>query len=81
MSCCLYKYKSRPIDVFSIIEQTQFTFILVFTLVFYFLFFHRLDLVSAASTPWVAVVVAYLPSRRRLVGGEAPSSKISDAPD
>jgi hypothetical protein len=31
------------------IEQTQFTFILVFTLVFHFSSFHRLDLVSAAS--------------------------------
>jgi hypothetical protein len=30
----LYKHSSRPIDVSPTIEQTQFTFILVFTLVF-----------------------------------------------
>jgi hypothetical protein len=50
------------------IEQTQFTFILVFTLVFStFSSFHGLDLLSATSTPWVVVVLAYLLSRRRLV--------------
>jgi hypothetical protein len=43
--------------------------------------FHRLDLVSTVSTPWVVVVLAYLLSRRRLAGGEALSSSVSGAPD
>jgi hypothetical protein len=43
--------------------------------------FHRLDLVSTASTPWVAMVLAYLLSRRRLVRGEAPSSSAGGALD
>jgi hypothetical protein len=46
-----------------------------------FFFFHRLDLVSVVSTPWVAVVLTYLPYRRRLAGGEAHSLSASDAPD
>jgi hypothetical protein len=46
-----------------------------------FLSFHRLDLVSTASIPWVAMVLAYLSSRRRLAGGEAPLSSVSGAPD
>jgi hypothetical protein len=41
--------------------------------------FHKLDLLSVASTPWVVVVLAYLPSRRRLAGGEAPSSSAGGA--
>jgi hypothetical protein len=32
MSCCLYKHRSRPIDVSPTIESIQFNFILVFTL-------------------------------------------------
>jgi hypothetical protein len=43
--------------------------------------FHRLDLLSATSTPWVAVVLAYLPSRCRLARGKAPSSSVGGAPD
>jgi hypothetical protein len=43
--------------------------------------FHRLDLVSTASTPWITMVLTYLSSRRRLVGGEALSSSAGGAPD
>jgi hypothetical protein len=66
---------------YPIIKQTQFTFILVFTLLSTFSSFHRLDLVSVASTPWVAVVIAYLSSGHRLAGGEAPSSSADGARD
>jgi hypothetical protein len=81
MSCYLYKYRSRPIDV-----SNNRTNIIYFYLSFYPSFFtfpscHRLDLLSAASTPWVAMVLAYLPSRHRLALGEAPSSSASGAPD
>jgi hypothetical protein len=76
-SCSLYKHRSLPIDVSN--NRTN-------TIYFYPSFstfspFHRLDLVSAASTPWVAMVLAYLPSRRRLAGGEASSSSVCEAPD
>jgi hypothetical protein len=56
-------------------------FILVFTLVSTFLSFPRLDLVPTAPTSKVVVVLAYLQSRHRLVGGEAPSSSVGGAPD
>jgi hypothetical protein len=79
-SCYLYNHRSLPIDV-PTNKQTQFTFILVFTLVFLTFSFHRLDLLSTASTPWVTVVLAYLSSRCRLAGGEAPSSSVSGTPD
>jgi hypothetical protein len=38
-SCCLYKHRSRSIDISRTIEQTHFTFISIFKLVFYFFFF------------------------------------------
>jgi hypothetical protein len=59
--------------MYSTIEQTQFTFILIFIIIFYFSSFHRLDLVFTTSTPWVVMVPTYLPSIRRLVRVEAPS--------
>jgi hypothetical protein len=59
------------------IEQTQFTFILVFT----FSSFHTLDLVSAASTPWAVMVLAYLPSRHHMARGESTSLTVHGAPD
>jgi hypothetical protein len=42
--------------------------------------FHRLDLISTASTPWVTVVLAYILSRH-LLAGEAPSLSAGGAPD
>jgi hypothetical protein len=81
MSCCLYKYRSQPIDVSPTIESIQFTFILVLPYISSFLSFRQLDLVSATSTHWVAMVLAYHSSRHRLAGGEAPSSSASDASD
>jgi hypothetical protein len=55
--------------MYPIIEQTQFTFILDFILIFYFFFFHRLDLVSVTSTAWIVVVLVY-PSLRRCLSRE-----------
>jgi hypothetical protein len=78
-SCCLYKHSSQAIDV-SNNQTTQFTFILLFIINFIFSSFHKLDLVSATSTPWVAVVLAYLLSRHRLIRGEAPTSSADGAP-
>jgi hypothetical protein len=43
--------------------------------------FHRLDLLVAAITPWVVMVLAYPSSRHHLVRGEAPSSSVGGAPD
>jgi hypothetical protein len=80
-SCCLYKHRSWPIDVSN--NQTN-------TIYFYPSFYpsvstlsssHRLDLLSTASTPWVAMVLAYLRSRHHLAGGEAPSSSADSATD
>jgi hypothetical protein len=56
-------------------------FILVFTLVSTFLSFHRLDLESAAPTSKVIVFLAYIPSRRCMIRGEAPSLSIGGAPN
>jgi hypothetical protein len=53
----LYKHRSQTIDVFN--NQAN---IIYFYLIFYpnFSSFHRLDLVSVVSTPYVIVVLAYL---------------------
>jgi hypothetical protein len=45
-----------------------------------FLLFRRLDLVSAAITPWVIMIQAPPLSRHRLVGGEASSLSAGSAP-
>jgi hypothetical protein len=58
------------------IEQTQFTFILIFTIIFFCSSFHRLDLIFTTSTPWVVMVPTYLMFIRRLVRGEAPLTAI-----
>jgi hypothetical protein len=42
--------------------------------------FHQLDLLAAASTSKVVVVLVYPSSRRRLVRGEALSSSADDVP-
>jgi hypothetical protein len=80
-SYCVYKHRSRPIDVSN--NQTN-------TIYFYPSFYpsfstfsssHRLDLLSAASTLWVAMVLAYLPSRCYLARREVPSSSANSAPN
>jgi hypothetical protein len=78
---CLYKHRSRSIDV-----SNNRTNTIYFCPSFYpsfstFSSFHRLDLLSAASTPWVIVVLGYLSPRRRLAAGEVPSSSNGSAPD
>jgi hypothetical protein len=49
-----------------------------FLLLFIFL---QLDLLAAISTPWVAMILAYTSSRRRLARGEALSSSVDRALD
>jgi hypothetical protein len=46
-----------------------------------FFYFYQLDLLTAASTFKVIVVLTYPLSRRCLAGGEALSSSASGAPD
>jgi hypothetical protein len=43
--------------------------------------FCQLDLLIAALIPGIAAVQALSPTRHRLVGGEATSSKLGGAPD
>jgi hypothetical protein len=77
----LYKHRSRPIVICPRPNQSFYFYLTFYPSFLGFSSFHRLDLVSAASTPWVVVILAYLPSRRRLAEGEAPSSSVDDAPD
>jgi hypothetical protein len=57
-SCYLYKHRSRPIDV----SNNRINIIyLYFSFYPSFSIFHRLDLLFTVSTPWVAVVLIYLP--------------------
>jgi hypothetical protein len=80
-SCYLYEHRSWPIDVSNNRTNTIYFYPCFYPSFSTFSSFHRLDLLSAASTPWVSVVLAYLPSRCRLAGGEATSSSASGAPD
>jgi hypothetical protein len=69
----------------SLTKSTEFL-LFYFYLSFYpsflgFSSFPRLDLVFAASTPWVTVVLAYLLSRHRFVRGEALSLSAGGTPD
>jgi hypothetical protein len=73
MSCCLYKHRSRLIDVSITIESIELVFILVFPyLSTFLLFFHQLDLLAATSTPWVAMLHASPPSRCHMARGGVP---------
>jgi hypothetical protein len=80
-SSCLYKYRPRSIDGSNNQTDTIYFYPSIYLSFSTFSSFHRLDLLSAASTPWVAVVLAYLPSGHRLAKGEAPSSSAGGAPD
>jgi hypothetical protein len=59
------------------IESIQSTFNLVFT----FLSLCRIDLLFVTSIPWIIVVLSYLPFRRHLAEGEAPSLSSDGAPN
>jgi hypothetical protein len=81
MSRCLYKHRSRPIDVSNNRTNTIYFYPSFYPSFSTFSSSHRLDLLCTASTPWVAIVLAYLSSRRHLDGGETPSSSVGGAPD
>jgi hypothetical protein len=80
-SCCLYKHRSWLIDLSNNRTNTIYFYPSFYPSFSTFLSFHRLDLLSTALTPWVVMVLAYLPSRCRLAGVEAPSSSAGGAPD
>jgi hypothetical protein len=80
MSYCLYKHMSRSIVTCPQPNQSFYFYLTFYPSFLGFSSFYRLDLVSSTSTPWVAVVLAYLSSRRRLAGGEASSSSAGGAP-
>jgi hypothetical protein len=80
-SCCLYKHRSRPIDVSNNRTNTVYFYSKFYPSFSTFSSSHRLDLLSAASNPWVVMDLVYLSSRRRLTGGEAPSLSASGTPD
>jgi hypothetical protein len=81
MSCCLYKHRSRPVVTCPRPNQSRYFYPSFYPSFLGFSSFHKLDLLSIASTSWVVVVLAYLPSRSRFAGGEAPSSSAGGAPD
>jgi hypothetical protein len=81
MSYCLYKYRSWPIVTYPRPNQSFYFYLSFYPSFLGFLSFHRLDLVSVTSTPWVAMVLAYLLFRRRLDRGEAPLSSADGALD
>jgi hypothetical protein len=76
MSCCLYKYRSRPI--ITMVNQINriYTFIL-FCLVFFS--FRQLDFLATASISKVVVVDISPPSRRHFFGGghRSPSKPLT----
>jgi hypothetical protein len=80
-SCCLYKHWSWSIDVPNNRSNTIYFYLSFYPGFLLFSSFHRLDQVSAVSTPWVAVILAYLLSRHRMDRGEAPSSSTGGTPD
>jgi hypothetical protein len=81
-SCCLYKHRSWPIVIYHQRNQSNYYFFILFALIFYFSFyFCQLDLLAAALTSKVIVVLTYPLSRRCLTGVEALSSSAGGVPD
>jgi hypothetical protein len=81
MSYYLYKHRSRLIVTCPRPNESFYFYLTFYPMFLGFSSFHRLDLLSSTSTPWVAVVLAYLPPRHRLARGEAPSSSARVTPD
>jgi hypothetical protein len=72
-SCCLYKHRSRPIEEHNNRINTIY-FFSTFALVFlFFLFFLRLDLLAATTTPWVVMDLVPPLVRRQLARRRMPS--------
>jgi hypothetical protein len=77
----IYKHRSWPIVTCTQPNQSNYFYFSFYPSFLGFSSFHKLDLVSTATTTWVAVVLAYLPSKSRLARGEPPSSSVGGALD